>query len=294
MAPEEIQLPEEPVAPEPVAEAPAPEITAEPEPQIEVLPYRSLKGDERQLRADALRMLAEDLGYDNPAAILNQLRNGEETQEVWREQRRSARQYQPEQPQYQPQQYQEPRRDAYGQPAQRYAQPQQPDPDDPIETLRQIAARTAALDERQARIDAFIQQQIEEKQAQRQNAAMKLWEETDNAYAELVQRLRAEGVSASEIPARDFLLQEADRMGWFRPDGPTPNVMLDRTYRMLFSEDIARREANRAVQKMRSPKAQVVVPGPKPVAPPAPQNANDVLQGMNARDAINLLPRFNQ
>lgn len=292
MAPEEIQLPEQPVEPQPVDETPV-EPTPEPEPQIEVLPYRSLKGDERQLRADALKMLAEDLGYDNPAAILNQLRNGEETQEIWREQRRTARHYQPEQPQYQPQP--EIRRDAYGQPQQqRYAQQPQQDPDDPIETLRQIAARTAALDERQARIDAFIQQQIEEKQAQRQQAALKLWEDTDNAYGELVQRLRAEGVPPSEIPARDYLLQEADRMGWFRPDGPSPNVMLDRTYRMLFSEDIAHREAQKAVQKMRNPKAQVVVPGPKPVAPPAPQNANDVLQGMNARDAINLLPRFNQ
>lgn len=284
MAPEEIQLPEPaPVEPTPEPVPPV-EVPVEPPPEPEALPLRI--GDrEIPLDAAAVARIAEQMGFDNPAAVLNQLRAGAEAADLYKEARnyyrkaRSAPQYEP---QPAPQQ-----RDAYGPVPQRQYQP--PADDDPIALVRDMHNQMAQLREQQAQLLQFTQQQVEQTLVARQREEQKLVREAQHSYTDFAKELRDRGVPEHRIPEMDYLLEEAEGMGMFQSDLPIAEIYR-RTHRMLYADQLAEQQAQRAVQGMRNPKATVTVPGPRPAAPPAPQ-PNDILSTMSTRDAISLLPR---
>jgi len=287
LTPEEIQLPEEPVAPPAEPAAPveiAPEVPAEPE----ALPLR-LGDREIQLDASAVSRLAEQMGFDNPAAVLNQLRAGAEAAEIYKEARnlyRKARTpaapaYEPPQP---PQPGPPPRVDAYGQPRQ-YAPPPV---DDPIELVRDMHQQMAELRRQQDQMFQFTQKQAEQAMWSRQQEEHKLVREAQTSYNQFAKELQEKGVPDHRIPDMDYLLEEAESMGMFQSDLPIGEIYR-RTHRMLYADQLAEQRAQAAVQEMRKPTARVVVPGPRPATPAAPQ-PNDALSGMSMRDSLDFLP----
>lgn len=287
MALEEIPLPEPaPVEPTPEAAPPVEVEPVEAPAEPEALPL--LLGDrELKLRADAVKALAEDMGFDNPAAVLNQLRAGAEAAEIYKEARnlyRRARTPQYEAPQPGP----PPQRDAYGPVPQRPAY-QPVAEDDPIALVRDMHAQMQQLRDQQAQLLQFTQEQVQQTQIARQREEQKLVREAQQSYQGFAKELRDRGVPEHRIPDMDYLLEEAEGMGMFQSDLPIGEIYR-RTHRMLYADQLAEQKAQSAIQQMRNPKATVTVPGPRPVAPPAPQ-PNDILSTMSARDAINLLPR---
>lgn len=286
---EDVNLPAEPEVPQ--QEAPPAEPETPPEPQVETIPFK-VRGEERQLRADAVRLLAEDLGYDDPQAVVNQLQMAKDAAEVYRQardlyKRSRAPQQQSDEPQYQPQPQYQP-------PEPQYRPPQQAE-DDPVALVRAIHAEMRQVAEQQRQMYEAMQYQQQQTAFALQQQAVKLMREEEKAYHGFVAELRKDGVPDYRIPEREMILEEAESMGLFN-SGLTPEELYRRTYRMLYADDIAERAAAQALQKARSPKATVVVPGARAAAPPPPPAANTIagmeaqLGGMKMSDIIDSIP----
>lgn len=288
---DEIQLPEEPVAPQVEAEAPV-EAPPEVQPEPESLPLRI--GDrEIQLDAGAVARLAEQMGFDNPAAVLNQLRAGHDATDIYKEARnlyRRARQPQqfepaPQEPPQRPGYSQQ--RDAYGSVPQRQYQP--PAQDDPIAVLNDMHQQMAEMRQQQQQLLQYTQAQIEQQSYAARREQAKLENEAKSAYNAFSKELQSKGLPEHKIPDMEYLLEEAESMGMFQSD-LSVGEMYKRVHRMLYADQLAEAQAQRAVSDMRKPTARVTVPGPRPATPAAPPNPSDALSGMTARDALDFLP----
>lgn len=289
---DEVNLPAEPEVPQqetPVA--PQPETT--PEPVVETIPFK-VRGEERQLRSDAVRALAEDLGYDDPQAVVNQLQMAKDAADVYRQARELYKrsrtpeapepQYQPQQPQYQPPQSQQPR----------YAP--QPAEEDPVALVRDIHGQVQQLAEMQRQMYEATQAQLQAQAYQRQREEAKLIREAQSTYQQFASELKQRGTPDHRVPDMEYLLEEAESMGMFNTDLPI-NEIYRRTYRMLYADDLAQQAASEATQKLRNPKATVVVPGARSAAP-APAPPGNTIAGMEAQlggltmaDIIDSLPK---
>lgn len=263
----------QPVEPQEPVIDPTPPV-AEPVVEEEFVPYR--RGEQEiPLPLSAARQIAEALGYDNPAAIINQLRNGEEAQEIMR-QARTIYQQAKQRAQYaQPQQPQVEQR--WQQHVQQNQQRQTPPADiDPIEILTSM----------QQEIREMRSQQAQAQQHEYNRNLQKLEREANHEYGRFVSELKSKGVPEWKIPDRDYLLSEAEMLGMYHGDTAIGD-MYRNVWKLNNSDFIAQSAATNAVQshveKLRDPKARVSVP----VSRPAPQPSAPVaspLDSMSIRD----------
>lgn len=271
----------------------APVETPEAPPELDTIPYRGRDGD-FQIPVDAASAVAAALGFDNPAALINKLRMGDEADAIYRESREALRRaHQQRQQAPQPDAFyqdQEARR------AQQYRQPQRPQyqsqeeaADDPLALIRAMNSRLLDMDQRTAQVTEYIewqkQQNIRDYQARQQS----LEREVRTEYGKLTDELRKKNTPDWKIPDMESLLSEAEQMGMFGGSLP-PGEIVRRTYRMVYGDDIAQEAAASALQAARSPKARITVSTGKQSAPPAPPAANSI-SGMEA--ALGNL-RFNE
>jgi hypothetical protein len=264
--PVEPQVPVEPIPP-----------VAEPEQPVEeeFVPYR--RGDQEiPLPLEAARQIAEALGYDNPAAIINQLRNGEEAQEIMR-QARTIYQQARQRAQSAPPQQVEQRWQQHVQHQQRQQPQQQPQDElDPIGLLSEMRQEI-----RQMRAE---QQQREQYETQRN--LVNLDREATREYQKFSSELKKQGVPEWKIPDRDYLLGEAEMLGLFHGDVGV-GEMYRSVWKLANADAMIHNAAQSAVQshveKLRDPKARVSVPvsRPAPAAAPAPAST---LDSMTLRD----------
>lgn len=275
-------IPQESQEPPAPVEAPAEEAA------IETLPYR-VKDQERQLRADALQALAEDLGYDNPAAVINQLRNGQEAAEIYREAREMFKRSRAQQAQPQPDAYyqeQEARRAQQYQAPRQQPQYRQPEAeaDDPLALIRAMNARLAEVDQRTAEVSQFVQWQRQQAERDFYEREQALRQEANTEYAKFASELKKAGVPEHKIPDREYLLEEAESMGMFGGRLPVGDIYR-RTYKMIYGDDIAQDAVRVQMAKLRDPRARVAVPT-GPASTPAPRQQANPIDAMTLKDIL--------
>lgn len=280
--------PQAPVEPQPVAVDPAPPV-AEPEAaQEEYVPYR-VGEQEVPLPLSAVQAIADSLtaaglnGYDNPASILNQLRNGGEAQELIK-QARSIYQQARQRPQYEP----PPVDERWNQHLQQQGQYRQPPPqrqpvddEDPVGLLRQIR-------EDQAAFRQYIQYQEAEKAQNAQRQLQQLDRQANVEYEKFKSELVAKKVPDWKIPDRDYLLREAEMVGMFHGETQIGD-MYRNVWKMLNADYLAENAASNAVQshveRMRDPRSRVTVPVSRPAPPPA-QKPGSEIDGLKIGDVF--------
>lgn len=242
----------------------------------ETVPYR-VGDQEVPLPLSALQQIAERIGYDNAAAVVNQLRNGAEAQEIIKQARtiyQNARQ--------RSQQYAQPQQPPVDQRWQQHLaaqqQRQQPqDPDDPLQMLSEMRAEIRQLRE----------QQMAREQMAYQRETQKLEREANTEYAKFKSELLSRKIPEWKIPDRDYLLAEAEMLGMFHGD-TSIGEMYRNVYKMMNADALIESAASNAVQshveRLRDPRAKVTVP----VARPAP--AQPQAQGIDSMKIGDILP----
>jgi hypothetical protein len=263
----------------------APVETPEAPPELDTIPYRGRDGD-FQIPVDAASAVAAALGFDNPAALINKLRMGDEADAIYRESREALRRAHQQRQQAPPQpdayyQDQEARRaQQYRQPRPQYQSPEEA-AEDPLSLIRAMNSRLLDMDQRTAQVTEYIewqkQQNIRDYQARQQS----LEREVRTEYGKLTDELRKKNTPDWKIPDMESLLSEAEQMGMFGGSLP-PGEIVRRTYRMVYGDDIAQEAAASALQAARSPKARITVSTGKQVTPPQAPAANTIA-GMEAQ-----------
>jgi len=261
------------------SQEPAAPVEAPQEPQEEeVLPLR-IKDQEYQLPMSAISAIAERMGFENPAAVLNQLRNGAEAAEIYREAREALRKANAQQRQPQPDAYYQQQEAQRVQ--QQYRQPQPPQyrqeepADDPLALIRAMNARLQDMDQRTAQMAEYVEWQRNQAIRDFQNRQQSLEREVKTEYGKLAEELRKKNTPDWKIPDMESLLTEAESMGMFGGALP-PGEIVRRTYKMLYGDDIAQEAAAAALQAARSPKARVTVSTGKQTPPPAAPAPNSI------------------
>lgn len=271
--PTDIEMPEDgQPSPEPQLENPAPPV-AEPEVEAppEFLPYRRPDGSELQLPGAESEAVARALGYDNAASLVNQLRNGEDAQQLYREAREYYRRA--NRPQRSDAEYQgmEQNRQRQHQPQRPQYQPP-PQEDDPLQILRDIREENQALRSEWQEWRAEVQRK---EVAEYQKNAANLMRVVDTEYKSFVSELKAKGFTEERIPDKELLLEQAEDMGMFNSNLPIPEIYR-RVHRMNNSEAYAQNAVAKQMQKMRDPKARMAVPAAQAPAQAAPKQGSDI------------------
>lgn len=272
------QLPQEP--PQPVEPQPAPAEPAGEVPTVDTLTLR-IRDQDHQLRSEALQAVAEDLGLDNPAAVLNLLRGGAEAAEVYREARemyrRANRTPQPQTPPVEERWQQHVKREQ----PQQYQRGPETTGDDPLELIRAMNSKLQEVAQRQEQVAEYMERQTQQALFERQQREQEFYREANSEYKKFADELRKVHTPEHRIPDMNYLLEEAEQMGMFGGRLPV-GELYRRTYRMLYGEDIAQDAAANALQQARSPKARVTVSTGKQVTPPQPPAPNSIA-GMEAQ-----------
>lgn len=288
-----------PVEQPPTQEAPVAEpVEAAPEP--ETIPYRGKSG-EAQIPADAAAAVAAALGFENPAALVNRLRMAEEADDIYKDARRMYRasqqraaqpdpyyQAQEAQRQQQQQQYRQPQRPQY--------QAQEEAADDPLALIRAMRAELSEVRQASQSMAEFVDYQRQQAVAEYHRKREELVNGVNHEYVKLVDGLKKKNTPEWKIPERDQLLWEAEQMGMYNST-LSPGEIINRTYRIVYGDDIAQEAAANALQAARSPKARVTVSTGKQVQQPPAPSANTIagmeaaLGGLHFRDIADNLPQ---
>lgn len=252
-------------------------------PQEEYVPYRH--GDfEAELPLSAVQTIAEKLGYENAAAVINQLRNGAEAQEISQQARKiyqQARQLRQSQQYAQPPQVEQRwENHLAGQRPQQQPQYRQPPADDidPIALLSEMRQEMRGMSQ-------YIQQQEARTAAEMQRNVFKLEREANREYEKFSGELKKQGIPEWRVPTMEYLLGEAEMMGLYHGEMPV-GEMYRSIYKMMNSDYIAEAAAKTAVQthvdRLRDPKARISVP----VARPAPPQTAPAIDSMKIGDIL--------
>jgi hypothetical protein len=276
---DDFDMPEQaPVEPTPEA----PPVEEPPQEAAEFVPYRRSDGTELQLPFAESETLAKALGYENAAALVNQLRNGEEAQGIYREAReyyRRANRTPRAEPEYQEPQRQQPR---YQPPPQQYRQPAD---EDPLALLRETREQTALLAQQ---FQAWQESQQQQAAAQWQERASNLVEEADREYQKFASELKAKGIPDWKIPERDRLLDEADEMGMFQSKLSVAEIY-KRIHKMNYADDYANAKVQQTMERQREAKAKVPVAGARPAPQAPPSQADQTINELPMSNLVEIL-----
>lgn len=263
------------------ASAEAPQEVAPPDEQpTEVEPSSVVfkwKGQEVELPADAVSVLAERLGYEKPEAVLNMLQMGKDADVLYRQARdyyERAQQAPAQPPPVEQRWQQHVEREAYRQPQ---APPPQNGDIDPLALLQDVARRTMAFEQ-------YVQGQEQQRQWQVQQQNEMLVDKAIEDYSKWAAQKKEEGFPDYKIPPLEQLFSEARRYGMLRPDADLSGVYTN-LHKMHFVDDYAQMAVNRQMARLRDPKARVAVPTGPAATPPPRQPANP-LDGMTLKDLL--------
>ena len=278
------------------------EETKQPEiPIAQTDPYRiKYRGEEREVPRDLVDNFAPYLGT-NPTGVVNLLQRAQEANRIWNENVRlqqerdslmqeleAARQarmggFQP--PQAQP---------TYAPPTPQYATPpyglQQPAQDDPMAILmaQQQMLRQMQQDFQGLRSTLSAEQERLKEQAQEQA----LDQQTREIDAMAERFLGEHNKGRKEQITKDEFIQEVMLSGGSNRYVPLERAF-DRAWRIITYDERGETAQRQMMDKLRDPRAQVIVPGASPAQPPTADKRSDAekaLAGMTWGQGIEFIP----
>lgn len=238
-------LPGESGEQQPQPEQPAEQMA---EPAEEYVPFK-YRGEDRQIAASTLDKLADEVGVNRDVALL-WLQGGKDfgqhMAEVKQRERELARR-EAELVSYEERMQTQLRQQPQPQPQQAV-----PAEDDPIALIRAIYSA-------QQMMAKEIQQEREQfktvLQQERMEQEQRVFKE---AYSQWADSKKSSGFK--NVPTQEELIQEAYDMGMGYARHLTPNQVYEKAFRSLRFEDAGAAAQQQTLEKLRNPKAQVVVP----------------------------------
>ena len=280
MSAEEIQVPGVTDISEPQENQPA-EPQAEPSPQPETVPYK-WRDEERQITAANLDAVANELGMSRDA-VLMQLQQGRDYSHWASQNKREMQALARQRAEF------EAERNAYLQQLEAQRQQQQPQygqqqrgglpqTDDPMELIRWQGQQMLAIQQQQQQFMEQMRQEQEfyKHQAQEKYQADQLAQE-DAAFERVTAEFRKK-YPGLLLPSREEIVEEGNALGVAQ----NPNLPYDRAYmialRSLLGDQITQHEVRAALERQRSPKATVTLPGSGSAPPQPPQPGKSDIQ----------------
>lgn len=253
---------------------------AQAQPEEELIPFK-YRGEERQIVASALDGLAGQLGTtrDNALMWLQMGKDYGQHMGEFKQRERALAQREAELNAYY-QQLEAQR--AQPQPTQAH---QQPDPEDPIALIRAIHEGQKAFERNWQLREEQFSQMLQQERQEREASAFR------EAYDGWASSKKSRGFK--DIPTQEELLQEAYDMGMGYARHLTPAQVFEKAFRSLRFEDAAQMGQQQYQEKLRNPRAQVVVPGgggPAPQPKPAQEGTLESLGDMKWGEMIQNLP----
>ena len=282
-----LQPPQEPQEPQPA-----------PEPQPPSDPYKiKYRGEEREVPRELVDNFAPYLGT-NPTGVINLLQRGREADRIWNENTRLQQEIEAlrqermggfqapapapyQQPQYQP-------------PQPQYAPPpyglQQPAQDDPIALINSLAQmqRMTHQEIQELRTTLKNEQESMRQQAQEQRENQQAREIDSMAEHFLLEHNK----NRREQITKEEFLQEVSLSGGSNSYVPLDRAF-DRAWRQITWDERGEAAQRDLMEKLRDPKAQVVVPGAPSSQTPAidkRSEAEKALAGLTWGQAIEYIP----
>ena len=268
-----------------------PTVAQEPAPlPPETIPFK-VRGEERQVSAASLDALASELGTSRDAALMwlqSGKDYGQHIQEL-RQRERELTQIEAElSARYQEMEKQRSAR-MQGAPTQPMQQNGLPGGDDPMEYLRFLAQRVGKLDEIEQKIverEQFWQQNFEKRQ-QAEEA-----EKIESAYTRLKDWVSREYPKIS-VPAWQELESELVQSGLAQNRRVSWDEAMQRAFKNLAWDRMQQVSQQSALERVRHPQAQIVVPGNQASSQPAPKTGSslDQLGDMKFGEITDFIPR---
>lgn len=160
------------------------------------------------------------------------------------------------------------------------------DPDDPISQVRFLAQSVPQqMQEMREQFNSWIQAQQQAQQAQAMERESQLLKQTYDTWSE---RKRAQGFK--NVPSIEEMDQLAASLGLGSTD-ISYDKAFEVTWLHYYGDQVAQHQQKAAVDKLRDPKARIVVPGATGQAPkPKAESAESQLSGMTVAQMREFYP----